>query len=517
MNLELRAEQQQVVDDVSAAFRAGHRRVMISAPCGFGKTELATAVLAAAKNNGKRGAFAADRQSLVTQTGERFDKYGLDHGVVMGDHWRHRPHESVQIVSVQTVQRRGNKWPEVDMLVVDEAHNLNGAVREKLASKDCYAIGLSATAITPGLGKLFDAVVNAPSTNRLIEKGLLVPLRIFSCAEPDMNGVKAGTNGEFNTDESTKRCLQVVGDVVDEYVKHGGGKKFIGFAASIAHAQELERQFLAVGINVATYTADDLPESRHEVVQEFRKKESSLRGLLSVAALTRGFDVAEVEVLIMARPLRKSVAEFVQMLGRVMRTSPGKTEALVLDHSGNTARFWHEFNELFENGVTELDDGKKKPKKTLQKKAEAEPIKCPQCRHMHKPMPFCPSCGHEYPKRAAVEHVPGTLKELVATGDKNLMRRELWPQVCWYVKHKRNPRDDFHAQKMAQAIYAELTGGTAMARYETTTPKPCSSEVSGRIRANQQRWVIANRARMAKGAQRQMPESWGETREGVPA
>jgi len=81
MQLELRPAQQQVVADISAAFRAGHKRVMVSAACGFGKTELATAILHAAKSNGKRSGFLADRISLCTQTSERFDKYGLDHGV----------------------------------------------------------------------------------------------------------------------------------------------------------------------------------------------------------------------------------------------------------------------------------------------------------------------------------------------------------------------------------------------------------------------------------------------------
>ena len=79
-----------LVDDIAAAFRAGHRRIMVSAACGFGKTELATAILAATKANGRRGIFVADRIALVTQTGERFDKYGLDHGIVMADHWRYQ-------------------------------------------------------------------------------------------------------------------------------------------------------------------------------------------------------------------------------------------------------------------------------------------------------------------------------------------------------------------------------------------------------------------------------------------
>ncbi len=509
MKLELRPEQQQVIDDVSAAFKAGHKRVMVSAACGFGKTELATAMLLATHENGKRGAFVADRISLCAQTSERFDKYELPHGVIQADHERFAPSKLIQVVSVQTVSRR--RWPETNLIVVDEAHVIHEAVKKKLHEKDCFAIGLSATPITPGLGKHFDTVVNAPPTNRLIERGLLVPLRIFSCVEPDMAGVKV-TAGEWEREETGRRALQVVGDVVAEYVKNGEGKKFIGFAASISHAQELQRQFLAAGINVATYTANDLPEDRSDVVREFRKVNSSIRGLLSVEALTRGFDVADVEVLILARPLRKSVAVHVQMLGRVMRTAPGKTVATVLCHSGNCARFWQAWNELFEVGVTKLDDGTKTKKEKPKPKelAEAAPMKCPGCGHLHRPMPFCPSCGFEYPKRASVQHEAGTLKEIVASGDRNLMRKEIWPQVCWHVAHKKSPRDDAHAQRMAQAIYAEMTGGVAMARFENTRATECTPEVAARIRANQQRWIMANRAVERKT--RPVPEGWGETR-----
>jgi superfamily II DNA or RNA helicase len=453
-------------------------------------TELATAILQAAKSNNKRSAFLADRISLCTQTSERFDKYGLDHGMMQASHWRCRPSELVQVCSVQTLARR--RWPEVSLIVVDEAHVLNEAVKKKLASKDCYAIGLSATAVTPGLGKYFDVVVNAPPTNRLIEQGLLVPLRYFACTAPDMTDVKV-VAGEWDAKETDKKTLQVVGDVVKEYLLNGQGKKFIGFASSIVHAQELQRQFLANGINVATYTADDKPEDRSEIVQEFKKEDSSIRGILSVEALTRGFDVASVEVLILARPLRQSLAVHVQMLGRVMRTSEGKTEAIVLDHSGNVARFWNACNELFENGVTELDDGKKKEKpKAKDQDEEKEMVKCPQCRAMHMPRPSCPCCGHEYPRKKAIEHVPGTLKELVATGNPTLMKKMLWPQVCALVLETTPDFD--RAQRRAQAIYHELTGTFAMGRVETTTPEAPTPELRNKVKANQIRFIKGKQA-----------------------
>lgn len=488
--LELRPAQQQVVEDISAAFRAGYKRVMVSAACGFGKSELATAILMAAKNNGKRSGFLADRISLCTQISERFDKYGLDHSIMQGYHWRFKPDAMVQVCSVQTLARR--EWPEMSLVVVDEAHVLNDAVKKKLAKKDCYAIGLSATAVTAGLGKYFDTVVNAPPTNRLIEQGLLVPLRYYACTAPDMTDVKV-VAGEWDAKETDKKALQVVGDVVKEYLLNGQGKKFIGFAASIVHAQELQRQFLAAGINVATYTADDQPEDRSEIVTEFKKENSSIRGILSVEALTRGFDCPSVEVLILARPLRKALAVHIQMLGRVMRNSEGKTEAIVLCHSGNVARFWKEVNELFENGVTELDDGTKKEKpKTKEEDKEKEMVKCPQCRVMHMPRPACPFCGYLYPAKKAIEHVPGSLKELVATGNPTLMRKMLWPQIAAFVLE--STQDIDRAQRRAQAIYHELTGTFAQARVETTTPEPPTPELRSKIKANQIKFIKEKQA-----------------------
>jgi ribosomal protein L32 len=341
-----------------------------------------------------------------------------------------------------------------------------------------------------------------------------VPLRIYSCVEPDMDGVKVNSLGEWEEKETEKRALQVVGDVVSEYLQHGQGKKFIGFAASIVHAEELQRQFLAAGINVATYTADDKPEDRHEVVQEFRKKDSTIRGLLSVEALTRGFDVADVEVLILARPLRKSLAVFVQMLGRVMRTAEGKDSALVLDHSGNCARFWAAFNELFENGVQELDDGKRKEKKKAEKDEDSEPRKCPSCGHLHKPMPHCPNCGHQYPKKRAVEHVPGTLKELLAGGGKwqSQLDRELWPQVCGYVLER---REGEAAKKQALAIYRGMTGSFPKGRwFDSTVPVEPTPEVRNRIRAEQIRFS-KGREKVAQQPARRMPDNWGEPRVGA--
>jgi superfamily II DNA or RNA helicase len=494
MTIELRPYQVEAIEQARAAIRAGAKNVLICAPTGSGKTVLASHLIAESKAKGRRSAFVVDRLSLINQTSDTFDRYGIDHGIIQSSHPRFYPSRPVQICSIQTVARR--RWPEAQLIVVDEAHTVTETVKKRIEPRNTVTVGLTATPFTKGLGKLYDAIINVTTTNKLIADGFLSPYRIFACAEPDMAGVKV-VAGEWEQGETESRALQVVGDVVEEYLKHGESRKFICSAVNTAHVQELQRQFLAAGINAATYTYKDRDEDRVETVDEFRKSDSRIKGLITVTAASKGFDVPDIGCVIMARPLRKSLAEHIQFFGRGLRIAEGKKDCLILDHSGNCTRFWEEWNLFFELGCSELDDGKKQEKKKPEPKPDLEPVTCPSCRAVHKPMPFCPECGHEYPKRIAVEHVPGTLKELVATGNTDLLRKQLWPQVVHHVLQ--STEDMERAQRKAQAIYHELTGGFAKAKVEHTTPVPCTREVANKIKANQIRWA-KNRQREGAAA-----------------
>jgi superfamily II DNA or RNA helicase len=318
----------------------------------------------------------------------------------------------------------------------------------------------------------------------LIDNGWLVPYRAFSCAEPDLKGVKVNSMGEWDEKETSKKALEVVGDVVAEYLKHGDGRKFICSGVDTAHVEELARQFLAAGINVAQYTYKVDEDERADVTTEFRKPDSTIRGLITVTAASRGFDVPDVSCVIMARPLRKSLAEHIQLLGRGLRIAPGKTDCLVLDHSGNFARFFGKTENFFDHGIDELDDGKPKKDKAKPEKTEVEPVKCPTCRVVHKPMPFCPSCGHEYPKRLTVQHVPGTLKELIAGGHTRVLDKDIFPQIAAYAMAKR-PGNDEAARRLAQAMFRDITGEFARMKWENVVPKQPTPEVLRTIRGVQ--------------------------------
>ncbi len=506
--IELRDYQIAAVEAARQAIREGKRNILICAPTGAGKTVIGSYLINESMRKGRRSIFLVDRISLIEQTSATFDRYGIEHGIIQASHWRFRPSLPVQICSQQTVARR--RWPDANLILVDEAHTVTETVSKRITPRDTITIGLTATPFTKGLAKLYDCVINVTTTNKLIAEGFLAPYRIFACVEPDMAGVKV-VAGEWEQKETQKRALQVVGDVVAEYIKHGENRKFICSAVDTAHVEELQRQFLAAGINCATYTFKDRDEDRAETVAEYRKKDSTIRGLITVTAASKGFDVADIGAVIMARPLRKSLAEHIQFFGRGLRISDLYEDCIVLDHSGNCSRFWADMQDFFEHGVSELDDGVKKPKEKPKDKEDAEAIKCPSCGHLHKPMPHCPNCGHVYPKKRAIEHVPGTLKELLAGGGKwqSQLDRDLWPQVCGYVLERRQGEA---AKKQALAIYRGMTGSFPKGKwFDTTVPVDPTPEVRNRIRAEQIRFS-KGREKASPPSVRQMPENWGEPR-----
>ena len=98
---------------------------MLMAATGGGKTFLGLRIIHEALKKGKRAIFVCDRRTLINQTSEVADSYGLSaHGVMMSNHNRFDPSMPFQIASAQTLARR--RWPDADVIVIDEAHAAQG-------------------------------------------------------------------------------------------------------------------------------------------------------------------------------------------------------------------------------------------------------------------------------------------------------------------------------------------------------------------------------------------------------
>jgi len=316
-------------DALRQGFREGHKNQIIMAPTGAGKTYLGLRVCYEAVQKGRRAVFLCDRTTLIDQTSTVADRYGLhDHGIIQANHWRRRPDRLLQIASVQTIAKR-QFWPQMDVLVVDEAHTSYRAWTEFAQNTEAAVVGLSATPFTPGLGKIFTNLINATTMHDLTQSGVLVPMRIYSCHRPDMTGAET-SGGEWTDRAAEERGMQIIGDVVSDWLKFGDGRKTIVFGSTINHCEELCRQFINAGIMAAVFTSQTTAKERELLLEEYRKPDSHLRVLISVEALAKGFDVPDVGCVADARPLRKSLSTAIQMWGRGLRSSPetGKVDCI---------------------------------------------------------------------------------------------------------------------------------------------------------------------------------------------
>jgi len=441
-NLQLRDYQLDTIKKLRDGFKNGRRTQILVSPTGSGKTEMAIALLEATKTKGNKAAMLLDRIVLCDQTSQRLQKYDIDHGVMQSGHWRYRPYENIQVCSAQTLEKRGS-FPDLSLLIIDECHQTREQTIEIIKNNpDIKVIGLTATPFTKGLGKVYDNVVSCITTKQLVEQKMLVPLRVFIAKEINMEGAKK-VAGEWSQAEASKRGRQITGDVVAEWIKmthevFGRPRKTIVFCAGVEHGADLSRKFAEAGYNFVSISYRDDDEFKKEVIEDFSKPDTELHGLIATDILTKGFDVPDVMIGVSARPFSKSLSSHIQQMGRVMRANmadpQSKEFALWLDHSGNYLRFREEWEDVYENGVSELDEGKEKPKKEPTEKEKKE-AKCPRCEaYMPRFTDTCSHCGYVREKRSMLESVPGEMSELQTMSREN--KQAWWSMLQWYVLHE---------------------------------------------------------------------------------
>ena len=454
MELELREHQLKVIDDLREGFKAGHRAQLLYAPTGFGKTEVAIYLMKATAEKYNRAAIVLDRLVLVDQTSMRLTKYGLKHGVYQADHIKYDPMERLQVCSAQTMESRKD-FPKTNLLIVDECHIARRQTTDLIKSNpDMRVIGLTATPFTKGLGDIYSNVVCGATTGRLVSREWLTPLRVYVAKEIDMTGAKK-VGGEWSQDEVTERGMKLTGDIVAEWEKKtheifGRPRKTIVFCAGVKHGEDLVEQFALKGYNFVSISYKDSDELKREAIEDFSNPETQIHGLIATDILTRGFDVPDVVIGVSARPFSKSLSSHIQQMGRVMRPYPGKEFGLWLDHSGNFLRFREDWDEVYDEGVKQLDQKVEKAKREPTEKEKKE-SKCPACGYLWpRSAMSCPACGHVRRTMNQIETVPGMLEELsrgarVIRDDKQRFYSELL-----YVAQSRNYNPNWASHQYRQ-------------------------------------------------------------------
>lgn len=440
--MELRPHQVKAVEMIKQSIRKGNKRIMLAAPCSFGKTVLALYLIQNAVKKGNRCMFICDRVKLIEQALNTFVRGGLRVGVIQGQHEMQNPHAPVQIASVQSLMRR--RTPDVDFIIIDEAH-IHYEYTQKLMERwnNLVFIGLSATPFSKGLARkgAYQDLVVPITPSELFDQGFLTPCEYYGGQSIDLGSVKRKSNPLGGTEYDPKDLASryekdkevLVGDAIKNYMRICPNKMAIAFTPSIAQSKYLRDRFNEAGISAEHIDGYMDTDERNEILKAHEDGEITI--LCNSQLLAVGFDSVKIECLLDFYPVKSKIT-FVQRWGRILRLCPGKEVVYYLDHASNIAR--HGFPEYL---IPEaLDDGEKKynEERTVKKEEgkESEPQTCPQCfGYMYGVR--C-KCGYEIPSKQQIKTTEEDLVKLNKKQNKEITYEQKQMFLSELLLHAKN-------------------------------------------------------------------------------
>jgi len=339
-------------------------RALLVLPTGGGKTAVGAEIVRRCVARGQRALWLAHRAELVDQAAATLTSRGLVVGAVSASAMTPpNPFAPVTVATVQTLLARRVR-PKAGIVVADEAHHFaadgfSALLRDYPGS---WVLGLTATPERGdgrGLGAMFQRLVVGTSVRELTALGHLVPCEIL---RPDRYLGPA----------------ELAQSPLDAYLAHGRGRPTLVFARNVELANDYTAAFRAAGVDAQCIHGETPWSDRIRMLGEYRA--GRIPVLVNVQVLTEGFDAPETSCVILARGCGTS-GLYLQIIGRALRTAPGKRDALLVDLRGVS----HELGRPEDDRVYSLDG------KGIRSKDDA--VYCPVCGALREAGEACVACG----------------------------------------------------------------------------------------------------------------------------
>ena len=370
--MKLREYQTELINNIRASVREGHRAIVSVLGCGGGKSVIQAEISRSATAKRNRVLFLVHRQELCQQISNTFTRQGVNMALC-------------SVSMVQTVSRHIDRILTPQLIITDEAHHSTANTYTKIyqAFPNALLLGFTATPCrlnSGGLGEVFDDLITSVSTQWLIENRYLSPYKYYSIPLTDTEKLHIRA-GEFKAEEVSALIENeaVYSGAVEQYLKLASGKKAIVYCPSVKASKETAEEFNRNGIRAAHLDGTSSKEEREKVIESFRAGKYYI--LSNADLFSEGFDDKDIECTILLRPTM-SLTVFIQQSMRCMRYKEGKT-ALIIDCVGN----------VFRHGLPDDD----REWSLLPKAKQETTVKireCPQCYGVYSPtMEKCPYCG----------------------------------------------------------------------------------------------------------------------------
>jgi superfamily II DNA or RNA helicase len=336
--MTLHEHQAEAISAIEAQFAAGKKRTLAVLATGSGKTMIYLHLANKWANAGSRVLILAHRRELIHQPVDRakdyFPKLAKKMGIVMAS--LDDADTQVTVATVQTVSRsKGRIGNDYDYIILDECHHGTAATYRKIFDRFPNArwLGLTATPFrTDGnsMSKIFDSVAYRFPITAAVDRGILVPFDAFGFTLPiSIEGVTETMEG---WDEQALGSLlaaeNAIEVVYEKWLQYCSDRRTLCFTASVGQAYATAKYFQEHGIRSEAVDGTTNKKKRDGILRAFRH--GRIQVVCNCQVWTEGVDVPEASAALMVCPTKSDLA-YVQKLGRVLRTFPGKTNAIVLD------------------------------------------------------------------------------------------------------------------------------------------------------------------------------------------
>lgn len=411
--MQLRPYQKECVDVLSRTL-LHHDRALVRLPTAAGKTVIFEQFLKRWERPGRKFLIIVNRAELVEQTYKRF-KLSFDSVSVYSAGFGEKSLAGNIIIA--TIQSIFNVLvPGLAAIVLDEVHNfgsMDGMYGTFLgAHPGVKVMGFTATPWNNnkpiyGEDKFFKEVTFEVSLKTLIKDGFILP-PIMKAPPHQIDTSKMRTRlGEYIQEDIDKQTLdvkKVANQVHDAIPRLLYRLKILWVCASIEHAKLLMRT-ICEGTKEEVAIVHSKQHKELNRIQRTKFEHGPCRHMVSVMMATEGYDFPAIDAVCFMRPTKSAVL-FVQVIGRSLRLSEGKVDALILDY-GNVVE---NCGPLDEPKVVSFRKDSM-PKEAMKYAVWA----CPKCSYyVEVPHMICMDCG--YVKEPEPRDVIKNLKTKAADG-----------------------------------------------------------------------------------------------------
>ena len=351
---ELQAERAQP-DAVAGALRALRddriRGAMVVLPCGYGKTVVATAIVAALSC---RSIVLVHTECLLTQWRERLSQYlpNARVGSIQGEEV-HTDGCDVVIAMIQSVHCRDYAVQHLEgygLLVVDEAHHICARTFAsaffKVGATAC--VGLSATprrkdGLTPFLAHMVGPVAFQIDRSATLNATVTIikPPRRPTLGPIYLHGGRIKGNGGRPALNLSRMITDLCADdlrnasIAGEIHRHVlGGHNILVLSHRVEHLSMLRSRVAALlGVGEDDARMGVLTGKTKRAAAAAAKDCQLIFSTYAMAA--EGLDIARLDTEVLATP----ASDVEQAIGRVLRAHPGKHACRVLDFYDDYSAF----------------------------------------------------------------------------------------------------------------------------------------------------------------------------------